>query len=168
MVNYVVFKKTRSLRASIFNRLAMPLVLFYRKTFKKKKVAWGETRESLKRFDDGSLGKSISEFLYEKNFELTPMMESHDVFHVITGYGTEMYEETAMQFFLMGNGKKSKLIRLAALTGVIIFPEYWNLYQDSFKRGKNTRHFSSWDFRELLFVEVNAFRREIDLPERVL
>ncbi len=166
MVDYLVFRKTRSIRAAIFNNVAMPLVMFYRKTFKGKKVAWGETRESLKRFDEGSLGKLVSEFLYEQDFEVTPMMESHDVFHVIMSYGTELHEEAAMQFFLMGNGKKSKLIRIAAFVGVVIFPEYWKLYRESYKRGKQTLHFSSWDFKELLFVDVDQFRKDIELPER--
>ena len=166
MVDYLIFKKTRTARSLVFNKLALPLVNGYREIFKGEKIPWGETKESLKRFDKGTLGREMSEFLYQNNFEINPKMESHDVFHVITGYGTEMHEEAAMQFFLIGNGKKSKLARISASVGFVLFPEYWKLYRESYKRGKQTLHFSSWDFKELLFVNVETFRKDIELAER--
>ncbi len=168
MVDYLIFRKTRTARSLVFNKIALPLVLVYRDLFKGKRVSWGETKESLSRFNKGQLGREVSEFLFAHHIELQPKMESHDVFHVITGYGTTMPEETAMQFFLIGNGKQSKLARISAFVGFVLFPEYWKLHRSAYRRGKNTRHFSSWEFRELLFVEVNAFRKEIDLPEREL
>ena len=168
MVDYLIFRKTRTARSLVFNRLALPLVNGYREIFKGKKVPWGETKNSLARFSKGSIGHEMSLFLSRHGFEVNPKMESHDVFHVITGYGTQMHEEAAMQFFLIGNGKQSKLARISAFVGFVLFPEYWKLYRSAYRRGKNTRHFSSWEFRELLFVEVNAFRKEIELPEREL
>ena len=168
MIDYLIFRKTRTARSLVFNKFALPLVNCYRQVFKGKKEPWGETKESLKRFDKGSLGGEISRFLYQNGFELTPKMESHDVFHVITGYGTEMHEEAAMQFFLIGNGKKSKLARISAFVGFFIFPEYWKLYRDSYQRGKQTLHFSSWEFQEILFLEVKQFREDIEIPERKL
>ena len=110
----------------------------------------------------------MSLFLDENGFEVNPKMESHDVFHVITGYGTEMHEEAAMQFFLIGNGKKSKLARISACVGFAVFPEYWRLYLASYRRGKATIHFSSWEFKELLYLDVNRFRKEVCLPKREL
>lgn len=166
MVDYLIFRKTRTARSLVFNRFALPMVNYYRHFFKGKKIPWGENKETLSRFEEGSLGNEISLFLTENEFEINPKMESHDVFHVITGYGTSMHEEAAMQFFLIGNKKKSKLARISALIGFMIFPEYWRLYLDSYRRGRSTLHFSSWEFKELLFVEVEQLRRDIKLPER--
>ena len=168
MVDYLIFRKTRTARSLVFNRFALPLVNYYREFFKGKKILWGESRHSLSRFKKGSLGNEMSLFLTKNGFELNPKMESHDAFHVITGYGTEMYEEAAMQFFLIGNRKKSKLARISALVGFVIFPEYWKLYLASYRRGKETLHFSTWNFKEMLFADLHKFRKDIKLPERKL
>jgi len=153
MVNYLIFRKTRTARSLVFNKFALPLVNMYRDAFKGKRIPWGENRESLRRFDKGKIGREVSEFLYEHNIDINPKMEKHDVFHVITGYGTEMHEEAAMQFFIIANGKKSKLARISATIGFCLFPEYWKLYRSAYRRGKQTKHFSSWDFKELTITK---------------
>ncbi len=168
MVDYLIFRKTRTARSLVFNRFALPLVNWYREHFKGKKVAWGETKASLSRFSCGSIGNEISLFLDKNGFEVNPKMESHDAFHVITGYGTEMHEEAAMQFFLIGNGKKSKLARISAFVGFVLFPEYWRLYRSAYQRGKQTVHFSSWELKEFLSFNVSQFQKEIRLPQRLL
>ena len=166
MVNYLVFRKTRSLRAQIFNRVALPSVLLYRDLFKNNKLSWGESRESLERFSEGTLGKQLSNFLYENSIDLQPKMENHDVFHVILGYNTSLPEEAALHFFLIGNNKKSRYAKIAALVGFAIFPEYISLYRSAYRRGKNTCHFTSWEFKDLLFMEVIQFREDIGLADR--
>jgi len=168
MVNYLVFKKTRSLREQIFNRVALPSVLLYRDLFKNNKLPWGESRESLERFNEGTLGKELSIFLYENSINIQPKMENHDVFHVILGYNTTLPEEAALHFFLIGNNKKSRYAMIAALVGFAIFPEYISLYRSAYLRGKNTCHFTSWEFKDLLFVDLEEFRRDIGLVERVV
>jgi len=168
MVNYLVFKKTRSLRAQIFNRVALPSVLLYRDLFKNNKLSWGESRESLERFNEGTPGKQLSTFLYENSIDLQPKMENHDVFHVILGYDTTLPEEAALHFFLIGNNKKSRYAMIAALVGFVIFPEYISLYRSAYLRGKKTCHFTSWEFKDLLFVDLEEFRRDICLVERVV
>lgn len=166
MVNYLVFRKTRSLRVLIFNRIALPSVLLYRDLFKGKKKSWGENRKSLKRFKEGTLGKSLSDFLYESGIDLQDKMENHDVFHVVLGYDTSLPEEAALHFFLIGNGKKSRYAKIAALVGFAIFPEYWRLYQKAYHRGKQTKPFVNWEFKGLLFVTLEEFKKEIGIPER--
>lgn len=166
MVNYLVFRKTRSLRVAIFNRIALPSVLLYRDLFKGKKKSWGENRETLKRFKEGSLGKSLSKFLIDSEIDLQDKMENHDVFHVILEYDTSLPEEAALHFFLIGNGKKSRYAKIAALVGFAIFPEYWELYRNAYQRGKQTINFTDWGFHDLLFVDLVQFREDLELPER--
>ncbi|MEO9894336.1 MAG: hypothetical protein ABJF52_17540, partial [Aurantibacter sp.] len=73
----------------------------------KSNTAWDVTIADLQKFPDESLGQQLGAFLTRNNFNLQDKLESHDVFHVLTNTGISVPEEISMQFYLMGNGKRS-------------------------------------------------------------
>ncbi|MEM7162228.1 MAG: hypothetical protein AAF487_07265 [Bacteroidota bacterium] len=158
----------RSLRTYLLGKIALPAVLFYRKLFKGHKSAWNENRTSLKRFPTGSVGKCLSDFLFENDIDLEAKMENHDFFHVVLGYTTSLPEEAALHFFLIGNGKGSRYPYIAAFVGFVIFPEYYDLYIDAYHRGKSTEAFVHLNHKDFLGSDLNHLRESIGLPERLL
>ena len=90
---------------------------------KKIKRHGNQNTESLKRFPIKSLGNELGLFLEKNGFTLLPKLESHDVLHVLLDYKTTIEGEVEMQFFLLGNRKKSLYAFFTALVGVILVPE---------------------------------------------
>jgi ubiquinone biosynthesis protein Coq4 len=105
--------------------------------FKRKRIAWPYTSVELLRFPEGTLGKAVGEFLKKNKFELIPKLESHDVYHVLTDMDTTVKDEIAMQFLMIGNGKRSIYMFITIMLGFILLPEYISHYRTSYKRGKS-------------------------------
>ena len=122
----------------------------YRIFFKKKKRSWEFNEEQLLQFEEGSLGKKLGEFYKNFGFSMIDKRANHDVHHLITDCGINFEEEIAMQFLLLGNGKLNAHLLAAIFLGSLILPEYFKMYINSFKKGKQLRTFHHWDFEELL------------------
>jgi ubiquinone biosynthesis protein Coq4 len=116
----------------------------------KKQVAWQEDKQSLLAYPKGSLGFALGKFLDKNHFSMEPKLESHDVFHTIIGFETKIEDELAMQYFLMGNGKRSLYMFMVLIPGSFLFPEQWYYFKKSYQRGKETPPFYHWDFYKLL------------------
>ncbi len=123
---------------------------YYRKIFKRKTKQWNFTEAQLLEFEKDSLGKKLGEFYKENGFRMIPQMEHHDVHHLITNYGTKMQDEIALQFLLLGNGKRSAYLFGAVFLGTIVFPEYYQTYFRAYKKGKSMIEFYHWDFEKIL------------------
>lgn len=92
-------------------RLSIMLVLYnksqkiYTQLFKQHKRAWNISKEDFLNFPKGSLGHHLGVFYQEKDFDVVPKLENHDVFHLITESGTDIQDEVAMQYLLLGKGQ---------------------------------------------------------------
>lgn len=132
----------------------------YRKLFKKKKRAWQFTETQLLYFAEDSLGRKLGEFYKKHGFRMISKMENHDVYHLITENSTKIEDEIAMQYLLLGNGKRSAYLCGVILLGTLVFPEYWKSYKNAFLKGRKMRVFHNWDFEDLLsqnFHSLQAF-----------
>lgn len=129
----------------------------YLKT-KTDKQNWDYNANSLYNFPLGSLGKELANFLNKNQVDLIPKAESHDVFHVITGFGIESEEEVAMQFWLLGNGRLKPYTIGACIVGIILLPDFWMYYFKSFKQGMNSPSIVNWNFEEMLYADVNQIK----------
>ncbi len=123
----------------------------YRKFFKRGKRKWQFTEEQLLNFQEDSLGRTLGEFYHKHGFRMIPQMENHDVYHLVTNYSTKIQDEIAMQYLLFGNGKKSAYLLGVLVLGTIVFPEYYTIYMQAYRKGKNMRSFHAWDFEALLW-----------------
>jgi hypothetical protein len=59
-------------------------------------------------------------------------------------------EEISMQFYLMGNGKRSAYLFSVILLGTLFFPDYLKLFRYRYDRGKAALPFHQLDFQKLL------------------
>ncbi|MFS4493736.1 hypothetical protein [Maribacter sp. 2308TA10-17] len=116
----------------------------------KKNEAWDLGIEDLLQYSKGTLGYQMGYFLLSNNFDLQEKLESHDVFHVLTGTGTTVPEEVSMQFYLLGNGKRSAYLFSVIFLGGLLFPDYFKMFLSKYRRGKASLPFHQLDFKKLL------------------
>jgi len=129
--------------------------------FKKKQEAWNQTTDSLKKFPQGSLGNSLGIFLEKNNFQLLPKLEDHDVLHVLLDYKTTITGEIKMQFFLLGNRKRSLYALFTAIIGMLLVPEKISVFLKEFSNGRRYAPISKWSFEHLLSEPLDLLRKQV-------
>jgi len=134
---------------------------FYTGHFKKNKQPWNLTRSELLVYPKKSFGHYLGEFLTENNFELIPKVERHDAYHVLTGYGTKVEDEIALQYVCFGNGKRSLYLFGVMILGTLLLPDYMSYYIRSLKTGRNAHAFHHWDFSKMLHTSLEEMRTAV-------
>jgi len=124
----------------------------------KKKQPWNITRAQLLEYPDDTLGFALGTFLQANEFELIPKVERHDVYHVLTGYGTEVQDEIALQYLCFGNGKRSPYLFGVTILGTLLLPDYWKYYIESYKLGKSCNPFHQFNYLHLLNYSLDELR----------
>lgn len=131
------------LRQSLLTRLFGLTHAAYTRFGKRCHAPWTIDTAHLLSFPDGSLGRAVGTHLRDGGFDLLPRLEDHDVFHVFTGIGASVEDEIALQWHLVGNGKRSVYGLGTALLGALVFPELWGRFRSEQRRGAACRPF--WD-----------------------
>jgi len=145
-------------------RLSLMLHLYdwsskvYASIFKWNKKAWGISKEEFLVYPAGSIGHRLGLFYESKGFDVMPKLENHDVFHILTETGTEIQDEIAMQYLLLGNGKISLYLFGMIVVGGILFPEYTNDYKRAFRKGRSLQKFYHIDFKEILHYQLSELQ----------
>ncbi|MEL7221910.1 MAG: hypothetical protein AAGJ93_11365 [Bacteroidota bacterium] len=132
----------------------------YGQLTRRGKPAWQLNVSEFKRMPPASLGAALGNFLQSNQLQLMPGFENHDIFHILLDYDTSAPQEVALQWCLLGNGKRSAYAILTALIGFFIFPEHWGLLRSAYKRGQRMRSFHHWYFEYLLredLAKLQAF-----------
>lgn len=129
--------------------------------FNQSRQAWCMSSDDMLRFAKGSLGNELGLFYKQYQFEPVDKAERHDVFHVLLNYSTDVKDESAMQFFLWGNGKPSLFTIGTCLISAILFPLDIAYFIKAYKRGKRATPIRSWDFKMLLPCPVNQLKQQI-------
>lgn len=124
----------------------------------KNKTAWDVGIDDLLQFPKNTLGYGIGHFLSKNNFDLQQKLESHDVFHVLTGTGITVPEEISMQFYLFGNGKRSLYLFTVILIGGLLYLDYSRVFYRTYKRGKWALRFYQLDFYKLLHQPLEKIK----------
>ena len=124
----------------------------------KKNEAWGIRIEDLLQYSKDSLGYQMGHFLLRNNFDLQEKLESHDVFHVLTGTGITVPKEISMQFYLLGNGKRSAYLCSVIFLGALLYPDYLKLFLSKYRRGKSSLPFHQLDFYKLLGQPIERIK----------
>ena len=138
----------------LFQKSAKP----YAVIFKRNQPAWNLSSKNLLTYSKDTLGYKVGEFLSANQFEFFPKHETHDVFHVVCGYGVTVKEEIWLQFLLYGNGKRSLYLYLVMSLGLFIVPEYFQFYKSSFLKGKSQEKFHHKINREYLRKEYDQVK----------
>ena len=130
----------------------------YQTFFKCKTKAWNLTIWDLIHFDDGTLGYDLGVFLQNNGFLPQDKLESHDVFHVLTGSGVAVPEEVSMQFYLYGNGKRSAYLYMVMIIGAVFYPDKYQQFKYAYKQGEKSKPFHQLEFRDLLTTPTLELR----------
>jgi len=136
-------------------------IIHYRALFKQHKEAWGIPQEALSLYPKGSIGRALSEFLDQDGFELQDKLESHDVYHILTGIGTSVPDEIAMQYCLLASGKKSLYGAFTIILGTTLIPEEIPYYYRSYVQGSKMANIALWDLKARLPESLAAAQEEL-------
>lgn len=150
---------------NIREKLAIGMVEYtkpiYVRWFKKNQKAWNQSTATLKKYPKGSLGKTLGVFLEENDFQLIPKLEDHDVLHVLLNYKTTITGEIKMQFFLLGNRKRSLYALFTAIIGTLLVPEKIKAFLKEFSKGRRYASISKWNFEYLLAEPLELLQRQV-------
>lgn len=133
----------------------------------KKEEPWGIAAKELLYYPKNTFGYHLGVFLNKNNFELIPKVERHDAYHTLTGYGTKVEDEIALQCLCFGNGKRSLYLYGAMILGIIILPDYLDYYYKSYCIGKKANAFHHYDYKKLLHISFEDFREVIFSKNRI-
>lgn len=155
-----------TLRKNFFSWLFDTTQRIYVRNFKKHKRAWNITTKQLLAMPTTSFGYHLGCFLKENNYTLIDKVERHDAYHLLTGYGTKVEDEIALQFLCFGNGKRTPYMFAALLLGALILPEYLSYYVKAYTRGKNANCFHHFEYKDILPINFEQFRATIFLESK--
>ena len=134
---------------------------WYAKYFKKKTTPWPITIQQLNEYPSGTLGNALGQFLDAENLQMIPKFEDHDIMHILMNYKTTVVDEIRMQFFLLGNGKRSFYMLGSILLGTLLYFRYWKTFVQEFKIGKSCLPCHHWNYKHLLHEQVSLLRNLI-------
>ena len=134
----------------------------YQKFFKKGK-AWDVKVNQLIQLPNDSLGFYLGCCLLKYNFEIQPKLEDHDIIHVLTNTGISVVEEIGMQYYLLGNGKRSLYLWMVILSGTLFYPTRFSYFKQQYKRGKAAHEFYGLDFLNMLSVPLTHIQKTFNI-----
>ena len=129
----------------------------YQKWFKKN-PPWELSAQQLIQYPKESLGFHLGCFLLKHDFSPQPKLENHDIFHVLTGTGITVPEEIAMQYYLLGNGKRSMYLLCVILLGTLLYPDKFGVFKSAYQKGKNAHSFYQLDCLRLLNTPIQKLQ----------
>lgn len=130
----------------------------YQKYFKKNEP-WNIDKNKLFDFPKDSLGYGLGNFLYQNHFDIQEKLEDHDIIHVLTNTGISVYEEIGMQYYLLGNGKRSLYLFMVILSGTIFYPKQIKYFLHQYIRGREALPFYYLDFSKMLSISIQSIQQ---------
>lgn len=131
--------------------------------FFKRNQAWEVEIPDLIQYPQESLGFHLGCFLLKYNFEMQPKLEDHDIIHVLTNTGVSVPEEIGMQYYLMGNGKKSLYLFLVVLTGTLFYPTRFDYFLQQYQRGLQAHIIHNLEYQKMLSIPVSTLRETFNI-----
>ncbi len=131
--------------------------------FFKKEKPWYINSKQLIQFPEETLGFHLGCFLLRFNFEIQEKLENHDVFHVVTNTGISVVEEIGMQYYLLGNGKKSPYLFMVILNGTLFYPNQFRYYLHQYDKGKKAHRFYNLDFKKMLHIPIRDIQETFNI-----
>lgn len=134
----------------------------YQKYFKKNEP-WKIQKQELLHYPEGSLGLGLGNFIHKNNFEIQEKLEDHDIIHVLTNTGVSVTEEIGMQYYLLGNGKKSLYLFLVITSGTLFYPTQIKYFIQQYKKGKQALPFYYLDFSKMLLISITSIQQSFKI-----
>ena len=131
--------------------------------FFKKGNAWNVNVNQLLQLQSDSLGFHLGCFLLKYNFEIQPKLEDHDIIHVLTNTGISVVEEIGMQYYLLGNGKRSWYLGMVIIPGTLFYATPFSYFKQQYQRGKQAHEFYGLDFLNMLSVPISNIQQTFNI-----
>jgi ubiquinone biosynthesis protein Coq4 len=158
MYNFLVFIRSWLL-VYLTHQLALPVLKLIRQP-----EIFPYTRDQLKRFPDGSLGKDLIEMLDQQRLELLTHYARHDMKHILLGYPTTDEGEVCLQAFMLGNRHLSFPVAITVVFGVLCMPEHLRSIIKAFKRGRTANSIAGWNWSEVVREDTERLKEKIFRP----
>jgi hypothetical protein len=81
--------------------------------------------------------------------------------HVLTQTGISVKDEFGLQFYLLGNGKRSLYLFFGVLLGAVFYVNHFNFFVLQYKRGKSAHCYYHLDFLKLLDQPIDKLRNSL-------
>lgn len=130
----------------------------YQKWFKRNQP-WNIGIPDLINYPEETLGFQLGSFLQSNHFEMQPKLEDHDIIHVLTGIGTAVVDEIGMQYYLLGNGKRSMYLYIVIVSGTLFYPDKVSEFLNYYGRGKSALRFHDLEFLKMLQQPIAKIRQ---------
>jgi|TARA_R110002020_G_scaffold95012_4_gene228208 hypothetical protein len=127
----------------------------------KKKEPWNVTTQDLLSMPSNTFGYRLGQLLQQNGFDLIPKVERHDAYHLVTGFGTSVEEEIALQYTCYGNGKRTPYLYGVLALGTLILPDYLPFYLGAYRYGKLAKSFHHYDYKKILPLDFKTFQSSI-------
>ncbi|HLO74618.1 MAG TPA: hypothetical protein VK164_11825 [Flavobacterium sp.] len=134
----------------------------YQFMFKQTK-SWNITIQDFLKLPEESLGFHYGCFLLKYNFNIQASLEEHDVFHVLTNTGITVKDEIDMQFYLLGNGKRSLFVFIVISTGLLFYPFEYKSFIRNYKKGKQAHRFYDLEFYKILSIPIQHIQQTFNI-----
>jgi len=122
---------------------------------------WNLSTAELLKFPEGSLGKTLGDFLKKSHVEPLIGAEYHDIHHVLFDYTISFKDEVALQFFLHGNGNKSIASVSTRLGAWCFLPTEWKYLKNAYERGKTCKDISAFNFKIMLDQDFTQIKTSL-------
>ncbi len=165
--NTITLSAPRAFRTRLFIFLYNISLPAYRIFIKRKRPKWKVSLGCLSKYPIDSLGYQYALFLERHGLQPMDNFENHDCFHVLLNFPTDIKGESAMQFCLMGNGKRSIYMYSMIIFSTIFFPENITHFIKAYRMGKSLNVFHHWDYEQLLCTPVAEIRSQIFKTQQI-
>ena len=129
----------------------------------KKNDSWNLNVTDFLKYPQDSLGFHLGCFLLKYNFNVQPSLEEHDVYHILTNTGATVKDEIDMQFYLLGNGKRSPFVFIVIITGLFFYPLELKNFIKTYKKGKQAHLFHHLDFSKMLTIPIKTIQQTFNI-----
>lgn len=158
MAKHFVNKLRDALITFQVHRLALPLVKHITKPVKVPFAL-----QKLAAFPEGSLGRDLFLFLEKHDLQLLPHFETHDVKHVLLGYGIGGKDEGCMQFFYVGNRHYSPASLMTVAVSLLLMPEHIRDFIKAFRRGRSVPAIGKLPLETMLHEPTFSLREKFQI-----
>jgi ubiquinone biosynthesis protein Coq4 len=135
---------------------------YYLRYFRKNNP-WSITSRELMVYPQESLGFHLYCFHLKYNLEFKPNLEEHDIIHVLTNTGVTVSDEVSLQYYLLGNGKKSPFQFLALIAGTAFYPSHIKTFLRFYRRGRKAHQFYNLKFENMLMLSVHTLQTTFNI-----
>ena len=153
------------LRSSLLIFLTHNMALPFLRMVRKEEI-FPYSMHALAQMTAGRLGNDLFHFLRQRNLQLLPYYERHDIKHILLQYDTTDEGEVCLQCFMLGNGHISFPVAATVLYGFITMPEYWKKFIVAYRRGKKTVAVKDWQWFQLITEQTISLQQKINNHEQ--